>query len=111
MNNNLNKKIVVIGSGPGGYTAAFRASDLGCNVTLIDKNISLGGVCLNKGCIPSKALLYLSHLIDETTHSKNKGVSFNKPIIDIKKIAHWKNSIIENLSNNTVVIVCITTFS
>ena len=99
MNNNLNKKIVVIGSGPGGYTAAFRASDLGCNVTLIDKSISLGGVCLNKGCIPSKALLYLSHLIDETANSKNKGVIFNKPIIDIKKITHWKNSIIENLSN------------
>ena len=95
----LNAEVVVLGSGPGGYTAAFRASDLGCNVTLIDKNTSFGGVCLNRGCIPSKALLYLSHLIDETTDSKNKGVSFNKPIIDIKKITHWKNSIIENLSN------------
>ena len=98
MNNHHNKKVVVIGSGSGGYTAAFRASDLGCNVTLIDKNMNLGGVCLNRGCIPSKALLYLSHLIDETAHSKNKGVSFNKPVIDIKKVADWKNSIIENLS-------------
>ena len=97
--NNIKKNVVVIGSGPGGYSAAFRASDLGCKVTLIDKDNSLGGVCLNRGCIPSKAFLHISHLIEETKKSSDKGVTYNNPKIDIKKINNWKNNIVSNLTS------------
>ena len=90
-------QLIVIGSGPGGYTAAFRAADLGLNVTLIDKSDSLGGVCLNQGCIPSKSLLHVSNIINSAENSKNLGVEFSKPNIDINKIQNWKNSIISNL--------------
>ena len=95
---NIGMKVVVIGSGPGGYTAAFRAADLGLNVTLIDKDKNLGGVCLNRGCIPSKAYLHLSHVISDASESKNFGVSFNEPIIDMNKIYSWKDSIVRNLN-------------
>ena len=95
---NIGMKLVVIGSGPGGYTAAFRAADLGLNVTLIDKDKNLGGVCLNRGCIPSKAYLHLSHIISDASESKNFGVSFNEPIIDMNKIYNWKDSIVRNLN-------------
>ena len=97
--NNIKRKIVVIGSGPGGYTAAFRAADLGLDVTLIDKDKNLGGVCLNRGCIPSKAYLHLANVINEADESKNFGVIFKKPKIDIKKIFEWKNSIVNNLNS------------
>ena len=97
--NNIKRKIVVIGSGPGGYTAAFRAADLGLDVTLIDKDKNLGGVCLNRGCIPSKAYLHLANVINEADESKNFGVTFEKPKIDIKKIFEWKNSIVNNLNS------------
>ena len=97
--NNIKRKIVVIGSGPGGYTAAFRAADLGLDVTLIDKDKNLGGVCLNRGCIPSKAYLHLANVINEADESKNFGVIFEKPKIDIKKIFEWKNSIVNNLNS------------
>ena len=98
MSNN-NKKVIVIGSGPGGYTAAFRAADLGCNVTLIEKDNQLGGVCLNRGCIPSKAYLHLSHIINDAKESEKFGVKFDKPNIDINKIYSWKDSIVNNLNN------------
>ena len=88
--NNIKRKIVVIGSGPGGYTAAFRAADLGLDVTLIDKDKNLGGVCLNRGCIPSKAYLHLANVINEADESKNFGVTFEKPKIDIKKYLNGK---------------------
>ena len=101
---NIDKKVVVIGSGPGGYAAAFRLSDLGCKVILIDKDSNLGGVCLNRGCIPSKAFLHLSHLIDETKKSSDKGLFFNKPTIDIKKINEWKNSIVSKLTSGIKVL-------
>ena len=87
-------QLVVIGAGPGGYTAAFRAADLGLNVTLIDKDESLGGVCLNKGCIPSKSLLHISKIIDNSNKASEIGVTFKKPKIDIKKIQNWKNNVI-----------------
>ena len=83
--NNLTTQLVVIGSGPGGYTAAFRAADLGINVILIEKNSNLGGVCLNRGCIPSKALLHLSHIIDTTSESKQMGIKFSKPEFNFKR--------------------------
>lgn len=99
MDNKLNTELVVIGSGPGGYTAAFRAADLGVSVTLVDKSISLGGVCLNRGCIPSKSLLHISKIINEAKSSADIGLSFNNPKINIDKIHKWKNQIISNLNN------------
>ena len=96
---NNHSQLIVIGAGPGGYTAAFRAADLGLDVTIIDKNDYLGGVCLNKGCIPSKSLLHLSNIINSAKTSKELGIEFNKPNIDINKIQKWKNSIINNLNS------------
>ncbi len=96
--NNIKTKVVVIGSGPGGYTAAFRASDLGLDVILIEKDKTLGGVCLNRGCIPSKAYLHLSHVIHDAKEAKNFGVDFNNPTIDINKMCNWKDSIVNNLN-------------
>jgi dihydrolipoamide dehydrogenase len=98
MDNIINTQLVVIGSGPGGYTAAFRAADLGLDVTLVDKNSLLGGVCLNRGCIPSKSLLHISKIINEAKHSSDIGVTFNNPEIDIETIHKWKNKIISNLN-------------
>ena len=83
-------RIVVIGSGPGGYTAAFRAADLGLDTVLIERYEALGGVCLNVGCIPSKALLHAAALIDEAAHSDEIGISFGKPKIDIDKLRSFK---------------------
>jgi|TARA_Y100000031_G_scaffold156896_1_gene214006 dihydrolipoamide dehydrogenase len=95
----LQTEIAVIGAGPGGYAAAFRAADLGKKVVLIDKEESLGGVCLNRGCIPSKALLHLSKLIGDAKEAKKKGVNFGNPEISLPEIRKWKNSIISNLSS------------
>jgi dihydrolipoamide dehydrogenase len=83
-------RIVVIGSGPGGYTAAFRAADLGLDTVLVERYDTLGGVCLNVGCIPSKALLHAAALIDEASHSDEIGISFGKPKIDIDKLRGFK---------------------
>ena len=83
-------EVVVLGSGPGGYTAAFRAADLGKKVILIERYDTLGGVCLNVGCIPSKALLHTAKVITEAEETAAHGVSFGKPNIDLEKIRHWK---------------------
>ena len=72
-------EIVVIGAGPGGYAAAFRAADLGKQVLLIDRDPELGGVCLNRGCIPSKALLHISKVMDEASHLEKMGVTYGDP--------------------------------
>jgi len=90
--------VVVIGSGPGGYTAAFRAADLGKKVVLIEKHKTLGGVCLNVGCIPSKALLHVAKVIDEAHEMEDLGVSFGKPKFDNKKLVNWKNSVVKKLT-------------
>jgi len=90
--------ILVIGSGPGGYAAAFRSADLGRNVTLVDKDPTLGGVCLNRGCIPSKTLLHISKVLEEASSLKKMGVTFSKPIIDIDLVRDWKNKIVSQLS-------------
>ncbi len=90
--------LVVIGAGPGGYTAAFRAADLGLNVALIERYESLGGVCLNVGCIPSKALLHTAAVIDEAKHLEKQGISFAKPTIDIDKLRGFKESVIGQLT-------------
>ena len=91
-------QVVVLGSGPGGYTAAFRAADLGLNVILIEKYDSIGGVCLNVGCIPSKALLHTAHIINEAAEFDKHGVSFGQPKIDIDKIREHKNEVIGKLT-------------
>ena len=83
-------RMVVLGAGPGGYTAAFRAADLGLDTVLVERYPSLGGVCLNVGCIPSKALLHAAALIDETAHSAEIGVEFTKPKIDLGKLRSFK---------------------
>ncbi len=90
--------LVVIGSGPGGYTAAFRAADLGLNVTLIEKYDALGGVCLNVGCIPSKALLHSAAVISEAREMEKHGISFGKPSIDVNKLRDFKESVISKLT-------------
>jgi dihydrolipoamide dehydrogenase len=83
-------EVVVLGSGPGGYTAAFRAADLGKKVILIERYGTLGGVCLNVGCIPSKALLHTAKVITEAEETAEHGVSFGPPDINLEKIRHWK---------------------
>ncbi len=90
--------LIVIGSGPGGYTAAFRAADLGLNVTLIERYSSLGGVCLNVGCIPSKALLHSAAVISEARAMEKHGISFGEPSIDVDKLRHFKESVISKLT-------------
>jgi len=94
----LHAEVVVLGAGPGGYTAAFRAADLGKQVILIEKHATLGGVCLNVGCIPSKALLHVSKVINEAEEVNHHGVTFAKPKIDIDGIRSWKESVIGKLT-------------
>ena len=91
-------EIVVLGSGPGGYSAAFRAADLGKKVILIERYESIGGVCLNVGCIPSKALLHAAKIMDEAKAMSDHGISFGEPKVDIKKLAGWKDSVIKRLT-------------
>lgn len=92
----LRADVVVIGGGPGGYTAAFRAADLGKQVTLVDRNATLGGVCLNVGCIPSKALLHTAKVIGEA--AELRGVKFSKPEIDLAALRAWKDGIVMRLT-------------
>ena len=98
MNNGIHAEVVVLGSGPGGYTAAFRAADLGMSVILVERHSQLGGVCLNVGCIPSKALLHTADVISAARHMKKHGVSFGKPKIDLDKLRGWKDSIVSRLT-------------
>src|SRR5207248_8126937 len=91
-------QVVVIGSGPGGYTAAFRAADLGLRTTLVERYDTLGGVCLNVGCIPSKALLHAARVIAETEEMGAHGVAFGKPKIDLSKLLAWKQAVVDKLT-------------
>ena len=91
-------QVVVLGSGPGGYTAAFRAADLGQNTVLIERYAALGGVCLNVGCIPSKALLHAARVIDEAAHSADIGIAFDKPKIDLDKLRKYKDKVVAQMS-------------
>ena len=90
-------QLVVIGAGPGGYAAAFKAAELGLDVTLIDPEQKPGGVCLHRGCIPSKALLHLAKLVGEAQEAASIGVTFSEPQIDLKRIRAWKNEVIGKL--------------
>ena len=91
-------QICVLGSGPGGYTAAFRAADLGQTTVLIERYATLGGVCLNVGCIPSKALLHAAKVIDEAAHAKDIGIEFGAPKIDLGKLAGFKDKVVAQLT-------------
>lgn len=95
----MHAEVVVLGSGPGGYTAAFRAADLGKKVVLIERYSTLGGVCLNVGCIPSKALLHTAKVITEAEETAQHGVSFSSPNIDLEQLRHWKaNDVVGKLT-------------
>jgi dihydrolipoamide dehydrogenase len=91
-------EMMVLGAGPGGYSAAFRSADLGMNTVLVEKYATLGGVCLNVGCIPSKALLHVAHIMDETAHMADLGVSFAKPQVDIDKLRAYKDGVIKTMT-------------
>lgn len=91
-------QLVVLGSGPGGYTAAFRAADLGMDVILIERDPTLGGVCLNVGCIPSKALLHAAKVITEAEEMADHGISFSKPKIDLDGLRSWKEGVVSRLT-------------
>ena len=91
-------QIAVIGGGPGGYPAAFLAADLGMRVTLIDNEANPGGVCLYRGCIPSKALLHAARVITEAREASNWGISFSKPQIDIDKLRNWKDTVVQKMT-------------
>jgi dihydrolipoamide dehydrogenase len=93
--------LVVIGAGPGGYTAAFYAADRGLNVTLIDREVNPGGVCVYRGCIPSKALLHVAKVIDEAAHASSWGVSFGAPKIDVGKLRGFKDHVVAQLTRGT----------
>jgi dihydrolipoamide dehydrogenase len=97
--NDIQAEVVVLGSGPGGYTAAFRAADLGKKVVLIERYATLGGVCLNVGCIPSKALLHTAKVITEAQETAHHGVSFGAPNIDLEQLRNWKaNDVVAKLT-------------
>src|SRR5436190_6757258 len=91
-------QLVVIGAGPGGYAAAFYAADRGMNVTLVDPEKNPGGVCVYRGCIPSKALLHVADVISESAHAKDFGVEFQKPTIDLDKLREFKNDVVGKLT-------------
>ena len=95
----LQTEVVVVGAGPGGYAAAFYAADKGKKVVLVEKDERLGGVCLQRGCIPSKALLHASLLVKEARHSHRMGIAFGTPQIDFETLRSWKNGIIHKLAD------------
>jgi dihydrolipoamide dehydrogenase len=99
-----NMHIAIIGGGPGGYAAAFLAADLGLKVTLIDPELNPGGVCLYRGCIPSKALLHIAKLIDETRHAKNWGLDYSDPKIDLPRLRSWKEGVVKKLTGGLGVL-------
>ncbi|MDB6014476.1 MAG: dihydrolipoamide dehydrogenase [Gammaproteobacteria bacterium] len=95
---NRSTQLLVLGSGPGGYTAAFRAADLGMQVTMVERWSNLGGVCLNVGCIPSKALLHAAKVIEEAESMSEHGIAFGAPALDLEKLREWQGSIVKKLT-------------
>ena len=98
------KNLLVLGGGPGGYAAAFLAADMGMNVTLVDSGRKPGGVCLHRGCIPSKALLHLAKLINETREAKEWGIEFGDPKIDIGHVRKWKDHVVDKMASGLVLL-------
>ena len=97
-------QLLVLGAGPGGYTAAFRAADLGLKVTLIERYERLGGVCLNVGCIPSKALLHAAKVIDDAHAMREHGIVFGEPQLEFSKLRSWKGSVVQRLTGGLVTL-------
>lgn len=95
----IKTEILVLGGGPGGYAAAFYAADLGKKVLLVEQDKKLGGVCCNRGCIPSKALLYATRMILEAKDSEHRGITFAAPAVDVTKLRAWKNSVVDKLAS------------
>src|SRR5687767_13256247 len=93
----IKTELLVLGAGPGGYAAAFYAADKGKKVILVEQEKRLGGVCLNRGCIPSKALIHATHLIQHARESHNRGISFDAPRINLEKLRQWKEGILQKL--------------
>src|SRR5664279_2696002 len=100
----IKTEVVVIGAGPGGYAAAFYAADLGKKVILIEKEKKLGGVCLNRGCIPSKALLYATHQIVNARESVHRGITFAEPKIELDKLRAWKEAVVQKLAGGVATL-------
>ena len=100
----IKTEIVVVGAGPGGYAAAFYAADLGKKVILIERETRLGGVCLNRGCIPSKALLYATHQIVNARESAHRGITFVEPKVELEKLRSWKETILAKLSGGVATL-------
>lgn len=94
----INTELLVLGAGPGGYAGAFYAADKGMQVTMVEQERRLGGVCLNRGCIPSKAYLHAAGLVKEAVESEHRGITFAKPTIDLNKMRAWKETILDKLS-------------
>src|SRR5580693_2123244 len=94
-------QVVVVGGGPGGYAAAFLAADLGLSVALVDPEVNPGGVCVYRGCIPSKALLHVSKLVEEARQAKAWGVEFGEPRIDLARLRDFKNAVVKRLTSGT----------
>src|SRR5215831_7457341 len=94
----LKTELAVLGAGPGGYAAAFYAADLGKKVIMVERDKRLGGVCLNRGCIPSKALLHAAHTITAARESEHRGIVFDAPSIDVAKLRAWKESVVVKLA-------------
>lgn len=101
---NRSTQLLVLGSGPGGYTAAFRAADLGMQVTLVERWSDLGGVCLNVGCIPSKALLHAAKVIEDAEAMSEHGIAFGAPALDLDKLRGWKGSVVKKLTGGLRVL-------
>ena len=98
MSDTQSLNIAVVGGGPGGYAAAFLAADLGMTVTLIDPEVNPGGVCLYRGCIPSKALLHVAKLLEESHQAKDWGIEFAAPKIDLARLRSWKEGVVKKLT-------------
>src|SRR6059036_3981402 len=94
-------QLVVVGAGPGGYAAAFLAADLGLQSALVDPEANPGGVCVYRGCIPSKALLHVAKLVDESRHAVAWGIEFGEPKIDLAKLRDFKNNVVKRLTGGT----------
>src|SRR5437762_10156051 len=94
-------QLIVVGGGPGGYAAAFLAADLGLGVALIDPEPNPGGVCVYRGCIPSKALLHVAKLLEEADQARTWGIEFGEPKIDLAKLRDFKNTVVHRLTSGT----------
>src|SRR5438128_11142084 len=94
-------QVVVVGGGPGGYAAAVLGADLGLSVTLVDPEVNPGGVCVYRGCIPSKALLHVVKVLDEARHAKAWGIEFGEPAIDLGKLRAFKETVVKRLTSGT----------